>query len=65
MKRLCLAILSVAFVSVLASCEATNSRRAGGGAFDESELGRKLDANAHLDDPSIPGGRSFEQWREE
>jgi len=52
-------------VSALVSCESTNSRRAGGGAFDDSELGRKLDANAHLDDPEIPGQRSFEQWREQ
>ncbi len=64
MKRVIFASLAVAFVSVLASCESTNSRRAGGGAFDDSELGRKLDANSHLDDPEIPGQRSFEQWRD-
>ena len=57
-------VLSVIFVSVLTSCESTNSRRAGGGAFDDSELGRKLDANSHLDDPEIPGERSYEQWRD-
>ncbi len=63
MKRAVFAIFSMVFVSVLASCESTNSRRAGGGAFDDSELGRKLDANSHLDDPEIPGERSYEQWR--
>lgn len=45
------------------SCESTTSRRAGGGAFDESEMARKLDANSHLDDPEIPGAKSYEQWR--
>ena len=48
----------------LASCESSNSLRAGGGAFDDSELGRKLDANAHLPDPENPGGQSFSQWRD-
>jgi hypothetical protein len=65
MKRAFSAVLSVVIVSAFASCESTNSRRAGGGAFDESELGRKLDANSHLDDPEIPGERSYEQWRNE
>jgi len=55
-----------AFVfGVLTSCESTNSRRAGGGAFDESDLGRKLDANIPLDAPDSPKSRSsYEQWRE-
>ena len=64
MKRAMFTVLSVIFVSVLTSCESTNSRRAGGVAFDDSELGRKLDANSHLDDPEIPGERSYEQWRD-
>jgi hypothetical protein len=50
---------------ILVSCESTNSRRAGGGAYDESELARKLDANSHLDEPDIPGKRSYDQWRNE
>lgn len=57
--------LLLIFLGGLVSCESTNSLRAGGGAFDDSELGRKLDANSHLDDPEIPGSRSFEQWREQ
>jgi len=65
MKSAFISFASLAFVSVLVSCEATNSLRAGGGAFDDSELGRKLDANSHLDDPEIPGQRSYEQWREQ
>ena len=64
MKRVISGLISLVFVSALSSCESTNSRRAGGGAFDESELGRKLDANSHLDDPEIPGERTFEQWRD-
>ncbi|MEJ6579374.1 MAG: hypothetical protein QNL33_03805 [Akkermansiaceae bacterium] len=63
MKRALFAILAFFSLSFLVSCESTNSRRAGGGAFDDSQLGRKLDANAHLEDPETPGKRSFEQWR--
>jgi len=57
-------VLSVLFLAGLfVSCESTASRRAGGGAFDESEMARKLDANSHLDDPEAPGAKSYEQWR--
>ena len=63
MKQVFFASVLTVLVSLLSSCESTNSRRAGGGAFDNSELGRKLDANAHLEDPETPGDRSFEQWR--
>lgn len=51
-------------VFALISCESTNSIRAGGGAFDDSETGRKLDGNALLPDPENPSGQSFEEWRE-
>lgn len=64
MKRAVIAFLSFSVISLISSCESTNSRRAGGGAFDSSELGRKLDANSHLEDPEIPGEKSYEQWRE-
>lgn len=47
------------------SCESTNSRKAGGGAFDDSFLGPKLDANAALADPNAPGSKSYEQWRDQ
>ena len=63
MKRIFLSTLAVISVLTLTSCESVNSKRAGGGAFDESETGRKLDANSHLPDPDIPGGRSFEEYR--
>ncbi|MEN8678533.1 MAG: hypothetical protein ABF391_00665 [Akkermansiaceae bacterium] len=56
-------VCALAF-SALVSCESSNSRRAGGAAFDDSELGRKLDANSHLPDPDNPSGQSFEQWRD-
>ena len=54
---------SLPFVLLLASCESTDSRKAGGGAFDDSHLGPKLDANAAVDDSSSPSSGSFEQWR--
>ena len=63
MKSIFLSALAVISVLILTSCESVNSKRAGGGAFDESEMGRKLDANSHLPDPDIPGGRSFEEYR--
>ncbi|MDA7650343.1 hypothetical protein N8594_00675 [Akkermansiaceae bacterium] len=50
--------------SSLVSCESGSSRRAGGAAFDDSELGRKLDANSHLPDPENPSGQSFAEWRQ-
>ncbi|MBT4796765.1 hypothetical protein OAL53_00350 [Akkermansiaceae bacterium] len=50
--------------SSLVSCESGPSRRAGGAAFDDSELGRKLDANSHLPDPENASGQSFAEWRQ-
>ena len=50
--------------SALVSCESTNSRKAGGGAFSDSQLARDLDANVALDDPNTPGSESYDQWRE-
>ena len=63
MKSIFLSTLAVISILILTSCESVNSKRAGGGAFDESETGRRLDANSHLPDPDIPGGRSFEEYR--
>ncbi len=57
--------LGALLFGALVSCESTNSRRAGGGAFGESELARQLDANAPVPDPQSPGASSFEQWREQ
>ena len=63
MKSTFLSTLAVISGLTLSSCESINSKRAGGGAFDESEWGRKLDANSHLPDPDIPRERTFEEWR--
>ncbi|MDA7888287.1 hypothetical protein N9A86_02750 [Akkermansiaceae bacterium] len=63
MKSIFLSTLAVILGLVMVSCESTSSLRAGGGAFDDSEHGRKLDANSHLPDPDIPGERNFEEWR--
>lgn len=54
-----LAILFCAF-----SCTPIDSRKAGGGAFDDSPVGQALDANAPLPEDNISGARSFEEWRE-
>ncbi|MGE9268124.1 MAG: hypothetical protein ACQKBY_08505 [Verrucomicrobiales bacterium] len=63
MKLLVSSIASLSLIA-LTACESTNSRKAGGGSFDESHLAQKLDANAHLDDPETPGARTYEEWRE-
>lgn len=63
MSRIIISIASLLSVSIFSSCSEVNSFRSGGGAFDDSELGRKLDANSHLPDPEVPVDRSFEQWR--
>lgn len=49
----------------LASCETTsNSRKAGGAAFSDSELGRELDSNLPGRDRDSPRAGSFQQWLE-
>ena len=63
MKSTILTIVAAISGLALVSCESTDSLKAGGGAFSDSELGRKLDANSHLPDPDIPGERSFEEYR--
>lgn len=55
--------LSVFLLGALVSCESTNSRKAGGGAFDDSYLGPRLDANSAIEDGSSPSSDSYEQWR--
>ncbi|MGC6427324.1 MAG: hypothetical protein ACON5H_10065 [Akkermansiaceae bacterium] len=61
-----LTLLSLASgLTLFVSCESTDSRKAGGGAFDDSYLGPRLDANAPLDDPSAPASDSYEQWRDQ
>ena len=38
-------LLSAGLGLALSSCETVNDRQAGGGAFDDSYLGRQLDSN--------------------
>lgn len=51
MKIIVIFAIPTLVCSSLVSCESGTNRRAGGAAFDDSELGRKLDANSHLPDP--------------
>ncbi len=64
MRILVIFVITSLVFSSLFSCESGSSRRAGGAAFDDSELGRKLDANSHLPDPENPSGQSFAEWRQ-
>lgn len=56
-------LLSLVVPAFLVSCESTNSRRAGGGAFDDSQMGRTLDGNGIVPDPESPANQSLEDWR--
>jgi hypothetical protein len=64
MKIIVIFAIPTLVCSSLISCESGTNRRAGGAAFDDSELGRKLDANSHLPDPENPSGQSFAEWRQ-
>ena len=60
--KLTLSVLAVSFCAL--SCAPVNEHRAGGGAFDESEVAKALDANAPLPQDRIGSARSFEEWRD-
>ena len=62
MKSIAASVLAGISLCALVSCEPTNSLRQGGGAFDDSETGRKLDGNALLPDPENPAEQSREDW---
>lgn len=48
------------------SCETVSEHAAGGGAYDDSEMARRLDANiAVVDVRDAPAAASYEQWREQ
>ena len=47
------------------SCTPIDSRKAGGGAYDDSEVAQALDANAPLPEDGPEASRSFEEWREQ
>ncbi|MEM9079330.1 MAG: hypothetical protein AAGC74_01410 [Verrucomicrobiota bacterium] len=55
----------VGLLGLVVSCAPVDKREAGGGAFDDSELARALDANAALPGENQGGARSFEEWREQ
>ena len=60
--KLILSVLAVSFCAF--SCTPIHEHQAGGGAFDDSQVGQALDANAPLPEDNISGARSFEEWRE-
>ncbi|MGJ8723159.1 MAG: hypothetical protein ACSHYB_01270 [Roseibacillus sp.] len=60
--KVTLSVLAVAFCAL--SCTPVHKHQAGGGAFDDSQVGQALDANAPLPEDNISGARSFEEWRE-
>ncbi|MBK1834703.1 hypothetical protein [Roseibacillus ishigakijimensis] len=56
-----LSLLALSFCFL--SCAPVHKYQAGGGAFDDSEVGQALDANAPLPEDDINGPRSFEEFR--
>jgi hypothetical protein len=63
-KRSIEIILTLVIPTLVVSCESTNSRRAGGGAFDGTPMGETLDGNAIVPDQEDLAKRSFEAWRD-
>lgn len=57
-------VLSLLVPSFFVSCESTNSRRQGGGAFDPSWVGPILDGNREIPNPEDPTNQSLEDFRE-
>ncbi len=66
-KTLSVKLLFASSVVVLlcsVSCNLVHERQAGGGAWDDSEVGQAIDANAPLPGDSVASGtRSYEEWR--
>ena len=61
-------LLSAAAGLAMCSCETVDDRKAGGGAFEDSYLGKRLDSNnPSLEDNSNEKGKtaapSYQQWR--
>jgi len=56
--------LALVIPGFLVSCESTNSRRAGGGAFDDTPMGKTLDGNGVVPDEEDLANESFEAWRQ-
>ena len=64
MQKLVSLTIALGASIVLVSCESTDSRRAGGGAFDDTPMGKTLDGNAIVPDQEDLAQDSFEAWRE-
>lgn len=64
MQKVMALAMAAGLSMMLLSCESTNSRRAGGGAFDDTPMGRTLDANAVVPETEDLAGESFGAWRE-
>ena len=63
-------LLSAGLGLVMCSCETVDDRKAGGGAFEDSYLGKRLDSNnpSLEDNPNEKGKTavpSYQQWRHE
>ena len=68
MRALCCSLLCAGLGLVMSSCETVDDRYAGGGAFDDSYLGQRLDSNnPSLEDNQDEKGKtmppSYRQWR--
>ncbi len=69
-KLSCAVLLAVGCGLTLSACETVDDRRAGGGAFGNSYLGKRLDSNnPDLDDNPDERGKtappSYQRWRNE
>lgn len=70
MRALCCSLLGAVLGLAVSSCETIDDRSAGGGAFDDSYLGPRLNANnPSLEDNQDDKGKtlpqSYSQWRHE
>jgi len=66
MMRTSLLLITAGLAVALASCQSVPERTAGGGAFDDTYLGPRLDSNnPELGDEDSPSPASYEQWREQ
>lgn len=68
--RTILLLLGVGFGLALSSCETVHPRKAGGGAYDDSYLSKRLDSNnPNLEDHQNEKGKilppSYNRWRTE
>jgi hypothetical protein len=70
MRAICCSLICVGLGLAMSSCETVDHRHAGGGAFDDSYLGQRLDSNnPNLEDNQNERGKtmppSYGQWRHE